>query len=303
VFRKPFAQRAQPPSAAGGDPLDPRPHPGQHPAPLRLDALDLHLVAAPDEVVAFQRGDEQHRQQQIAAQPIERIKQRRVPIRRCGQQHLAAIPERAESDGAKRHRPAEFVRQIGHADRRQHAAGKNLRHKVEKEARTAQPRPAQLAIPHFRSGAVAERLRQRPVDEPHLVAGLAHDLGGGGVFGDFLGERFDAAGLFEIGAAPQHGFALGEAAAETIDQILPARLVSVEKRAFDFGPESMRQRADRRRGDQAGVLAPAGEQPLNVIVRHQHVAVGDDDPVMRRCAPALEQVVELGIGADAVVAD
>ena len=87
---------------------------------------------------------------------------------------------------------------------------------------------------------MAERLRKRPVDKPHLETGAAHHLGRGGVLGDFLGEGFDAAGAFEVGAPPQHGLALGETEAERIGNVLPARLIGVEERAFEFGPESLR---------------------------------------------------------------
>ena len=118
-----------------------------------------------------------------------------------------------------------------------------------------------------------------------------------------LAERLDAAGGVEIGAPPQHGFALREAEAERVDDILPARLIGVEERAFDLGPNPVRPAADRRRGDKPGIVAPAREQPLDVIARHQHIAVGDDDPVVARGAPALEDVIELGIRAHAVVAD
>ena len=42
---------------------------------------------------------------------------------------------------------------------------------------------------------------------------------------------------------------------------------------------------------------------LDVVARHQHVAVGDDDPIMARRPPALEHVVELRIAARSLVAD
>ena len=85
--------------------------------------------------------------------------------------------------------------------------------------------------------------------------------------------------------------------------VLPARLIGVEEDAFHLRPESLRMAADRRRRHHAGVRPPAREQPLHVVARHQHVAVGHHDPVVGGGAPALEHIVELRIGADALVAD
>ena len=48
-----------------------------------------------------------------------------------------------------------------------------------------------------------------------------------------------------------------------------------------------------------GSSGNAGER----VGRHQHVGVSQHDPVVTRCFPALDAIVELGIGADAVVAD
>jgi len=61
--------------------------------------------------------------------------------------------------------------------------------------------------------------------------------------------------------------------------------------------------AYRRRADEAGIGLPRGEQALDVILRHQHVGIGDHDERMRRGAPPLDAIVELRIDADAVVAD
>src|SRR5215469_16881496 len=60
------------------------------------------------------------------------------------------------------------------------------------------------------------------------------------IFGDFAAERFDAASTLEIVAPPQHCFALSKAPAEAVDDVLPARLIGVEKSAFDLGPKSLR---------------------------------------------------------------
>ena len=93
---------------------------------------------------------------------------------------------------------------------------------------------------------MAKRLWKRPVDKLHLETGAAHHLGRGGVLGDFVGEGFDAAGAFKVGATPQHGLALGEAEAERIGNVLPPRLIGVEERAFELRPKSLRLRANRR---------------------------------------------------------
>jgi hypothetical protein len=183
------------------------------------------------------------------------------------------------------------------------AAREHLRQEIRQKARAAQARPAQLPVPDLGGAAAAKRLRQWPVDEPHLQARVTHDLGCRRVLGNFLAERFDAAGALKVGTPPQHGFALGKATAEAVDDVLPARLIGVEESAFDFRPKSSRPGADGRGGDETGVGAPACKQPLNVVMRHQHVAVGDNDPVVGGGVPALDHIVELGICAHAVVAD
>jgi hypothetical protein len=104
-------------------------------------------------------------------------------------------------------------------------------------------------------------------------------------------------------ARRHHGFALGKTEAETVDQILPARLIGIEERAFDLGPDSVRPAADRRRGDEPGIRAPAREQALDIVARHQHIAVGNDDPVIVGGAPAFQHVIELRVRAHALVAD
>src|SRR5262249_33430837 len=127
------------------------------------------------------------------------------------------------------------------------------------KASAPQPRPTQLAIPDLAGIAPPERLRYRPVHQPHLEACAANDFRCRGVFGDFPAECLDPAVALEIGAPPQHGLALREAPAETIDDILPARLIGVEEGAFDLCPKTPRMRANRRRGDQTGIGAPADE--------------------------------------------
>jgi hypothetical protein len=86
-------------------------------------------------------------------------------------------------------------------------------------------------------------------------------------------------------------------------EVLPACLIGVEKRAFELGPHALRPATDRRRSDQPGVGAPAREQPIDVVTRHQHVAVGNHDPIVSRRAPALEHVIELRVAAYLLVAD
>ena len=148
-----------------------------------------------------------------------------------------------------------------------------------------------------------ERLAEGAIDEAHALAGTAHDLGRRRILGDLGAERADAAGALQIGAAPQHGLALRKAEADRVGGVLPARLIGVEEGALDLGPEPVRHAADGRRAQESRVGAPAGQQPLQVVARHQHVAVGHDDPGVLRGAPALDQVVELGVGGERVAAD
>src|SRR5204862_2016785 len=140
---------------------------------------------------------------------------------------------------------------------------------IGEEARAAQPRPAQLPAPYVGGAAVAERLWERPIDEPHLEPRAAHHLGGGGVFSDFARQCSDAARALEVRAPPQHGLALGEAEAQRVGEILPARLIGIEERAFELGPYALRPAADRRRGDEPGIRAPARKQAVDVVARHQ----------------------------------
>jgi hypothetical protein len=109
--------------------------------------------------------------------------------------------------------------------------------------------------------------------------------------------------MLKIGAARQHGFALRKTAAEAVDDILPARLIGVEKRAFELSPDALRAAADGRRSDKPSIRAPARKQLPYVVARHQHIAVGQHDPIMARRAPALDHIVELRITAHPVVAD
>ena len=96
---------------------------------------------------------------------------------------------------------------------------------------------------------------------------------------------------------------MGEADAAGVGGVLPARLIGVEEGAFDLGGETLGLRADRRRADDAGAGAPAGQQALQIVARHQHVRIGDDDPGVSRSFPAFDDVVELGIGRRTFVAE
>ncbi len=149
------------------------------------------------------------------------------------------------------------------------------------KARAAQLRPARLPLPDIGERAKSERLRKRRVDDAHLVAGLAHHFGAGGVFRDLFAEPADAAGIFKVGAAPHHGLALREAEADRVGEDLPARLIAVEEGAFDLGPEIARARADRRRADESGFRVELREQPLHIIARHQHVGIREHHEVVR----------------------
>jgi hypothetical protein len=55
-----------------------------------------------------------------------------------------------------------------------------------------------LPAPYVGGAAVTERLRERPVDEPHLEARAAHYLDRGGVFGNLACQCSDAAGALEV---------------------------------------------------------------------------------------------------------
>ena len=109
-----------------------------------------------------------------------------------------------------------------------------------------------------RSAAHSQRLAESTIDETHAFAGATHDLGRRRVLGNFGTEGADAAGAFEIEAAPQHRLALSEAETDGVGGILPARLIGVEEGALHLGPEAVWQAADGRGAQQSGVGAPAG---------------------------------------------
>ena len=104
-------------------------------------------------------------------------------------------------------------------------------------------------------------------------------------------------------APPHHVLALREAGPDRLCAILPARLESIEDRAFDRRPEAFRARPDRHRNAHRRRVAEGGEHRLDIVARRQRVGIGEDHMMMARRLPPLDAVVELGIGADVVVAD
>jgi len=100
--------------------------------------------------------------------------------------------------------------------------------------------PSAIVDSNLVRAAVAERLRQRTVHQAHLQPGATHDLRRRCVFGDLAAKRLDPAGALKLGAPPQHCFALSKTAPETVDHVLPTRLISVEEGAFDLSPKSAR---------------------------------------------------------------
>src|SRR6516164_5407561 len=101
----------------------------------RLHPLDLHLIAAPNEVVAAQRAEEQYGQHQIADKSVNRIEQRDMPARGYSEQHFAAVPEYAEASEADRQGQVEGFRQYTNDGDRKEGARKNLRQEIDKKAR------------------------------------------------------------------------------------------------------------------------------------------------------------------------
>ena len=116
----------------------------------------------------MQRADKQHGQQEIARQPVKRIKKRQVPCGCCCQHHFSAIPDRAESACAQCRRQADRARHDGRGNHRQHTSGKRFRQEIGQKTRTPQPRPAHLPVPDFGGAAPAQRLHERPIDQPYL---------------------------------------------------------------------------------------------------------------------------------------
>ena len=78
--------------------------------------------------------------------------------------------------------------------------------------------------------------------------------------------------------------------------------------------KELRKANSRRARKPRGQTPSGGEQTrpmsgrkrtsmLEIVLRGQHVGIGEHDPLMPRRLPALETIVELGVGADRIVAD
>src|SRR6202023_981916 len=61
--------------------------------------------------------------------------------------------------------------------------------------------------------------------------------------------------------------------------------------------------AERHRADDAGVIPPGPEQAVREIGRHDHVAVDEGDPFMPGGIPAFDEVAELWIAGNSIIAD
>jgi hypothetical protein len=58
-----------------------------------------------------------------------------------------------------------------------------------------------------------------------------------------------------------------------------------------------------RRRNHSGVRAPVRQDTVQVVAWHQYVGIGHDDQIVVRGTPALDHVVELRIGTDAIIAN
>src|SRR5262249_45596283 len=159
------------------------------------------------------------------------------------------------------------------------------------EGGSTQSRPSKLSIPHLGRSAGAKRLLERTIDKPHAQSHCADQLGGGRVFRQLHSQCFDAAPALQKLALPQHAFPLSKAEPDRIANVLPPRLMSVEKCAFKLRPQIQWSRADGRRADESRSWSPSREQPLDVVARHQHIAVRDRDPRRGGCPPPLHDIV------------
>ena len=127
------------------------------------------------------------------------------------------------------------------------AACRDFRNEVKPERVASKPRPAQLSPPNLGCGAVAERLREWPIDYAHAQIVLSNELGGCGVLCNFERERANAAGSLEQGPAKQHRLALRKAHTDAVGKTLPAHLIGVEESAYELGPDVGRRATDRGR--------------------------------------------------------
>ena len=186
----------------------------------------------------------------------ERRQCRQVPAGGRAPARISAPYQTREGAEARRHRPAsrgsdEPAPQRAATARRRRSPG---RKKSGNEARRSRAqrtcRPQTSRAPRRPSGCAngaSTRRTRNPARARSWSRRHPRQLGA---------ERADAAGRFEHGAPPQHRLALGEAEAERVGAVLPARLVGVEEGAFELGPEAVRAASDRRRADQPGVRSP-----------------------------------------------
>jgi hypothetical protein len=126
-------------------------------------------------------------------------------------------------------------------------ARRDFREEINSKRVASKPRPAQLPSPDLRCGPPPERLRERLVNDTHAQTSLSNELGGRRVFRRFESERANAANRFEQVPAKQHRLALRKAHSDAVAKTLPARLVGVEERAFQFGPHVAGSASNRGR--------------------------------------------------------
>src|SRR5262245_44139688 len=170
-----------------------------------------------------------------------------MPAGGVSQNGLGAVPDCAEDGQCARRRPIVRSRENCAGRERGEAACRNFRDEVTSKRVTSKPRPAHLPLPYLCDCTVAERLREWPINHARAQIILSNELGGRGVFCSFERERANAAGSLEQGPAKQHRLALRKAHSEAVGKTLPARLVRVEERAFELGPDIAGSASDRGR--------------------------------------------------------
>src|SRR3984893_1398765 len=226
-----------------------------------------------------------------------------MPASGMSQDRLGEVPGECKGRRDARHRPAHRRSKDRTGQEGGNCAREDLDCEKELEGIAPKSCPAELTPPHFRGGSVTPRLLERSTDDPHPQSLLAHQLGRGCIFGDLASKRADAASPLENLPAPQHGLALREADPDAVGEALPARLVGIEKGAFELRPGAYGRASDRWRANETGARTPSGKETPDIVARHQHVAVGHDDPLVARGLPTLGRIVELGICAELVVSN
>ena len=244
-----------------------------------------HVIAPPDEAGAEPAADPEQRQQQVAQHPGQRGSSAQVPAGRVGEGGFGAVPDGCEAPGRLRQRQS----QSGKRHRRTPRAApappdQDLQCVVALERSVPQPRPAQLASPYLGGGCggraaarTAHRRGERasPAARTTLVVAASS--------ASSAAEQLECRRRFSIWLR-RYSIDLPWAKPRPIAVrgVLPARLIGVEERAFELGPESVRPAADGRRRDDARIRPPRRKQALDIVARHQHVAVGHHDPVVGR---------------------